>query len=203
MCLCNFEKTDREEDIVIPNRPILQSSPRQSRVIPISPPSQSGHSLSILPPPRSQAQPIDLSQSRPRREVRELNASGRLVVVERITPRSSNPAVVHEPRRSAGSLGYKKGPGSPRHSNVLVTPRQSETVVISPRSSGQNVAQGPPLTTRPVIRSRRESTASYRSPRQSTASVRSASYRSTRERMAEVDEGGVRRDYDRRDDLRR
>lgn len=188
---------------MIPNRPIRQTSQRQSQVIPIPPPSHSGHSLSTHPLPRSQLQPIDASHSRPRKEVRELNSSGRLVVVETITPRSSNPAVHNAPNRSAGSLGYKNGPGSPRQSNALITLRLSETVVISPRLSGQNVAQGPPLTTRPAIRSRRESSASYRSPRQSTASVRSASYRSTREKMAEVDEGGVRRDYDRRDDLRR
>jgi len=180
---------------VIPNRPVLQTSHRQSHIMPISPPSHSRQSLSTLPRPRSQLHPTNPSQSSPRKEIRRLNSSGRLVVVETITPRSSYPTVhQHEPRLS-GSLAYRKGAGSPIHSHTLITPRQSEAVVIS-----QGV---PPVTTRPVTRSRKQSTVSYRSPRESTASIRSASYRSTREKMAEVDEGGVRRDYDRRDDLRR
>jgi len=204
MCFCNCEKADREEDtIVIPNRPVLQTSQRQSRIVPISPPSHSDHSHSTLPRPRSQLQSTDPCQSQSRKEIRQLNSSGRLVAVETITPRSSNPTVhQREPHRSAGSLSHNRGPVSPRHSNTLITPRRSEIVVVSPRHSGA-ISQGPPMTTRPPIRSRRQSAASYRSPRQSTASVRSVSYRSTREKMAEVDEGGVRRDYDRRDDSRR
>ena len=67
------------------------------------------------------------------------------------------------------------------------------------------------LNSRPVVRSRRRSSLSggggggYKSPRQSSASVRSVSYRSTREKMVEVDEGGGGRGYryERRDDPRR
>ena len=204
MCFGSFNRADREEDvIVIPNRPV-PASQRQSCILPISAPSNSGHNLSTLQSPRSQLLSIEHPSSQSPKEIRELNSSGRLVAVKTITPRSSNPAVhQHEPRRSGGNLSHKGDLGSARHSTtVIITPRHSETVVISPRRSG-NVAQGSVINTRPPIRSRRQSAISYRSPRQSTTSVRSVSHRSVREKMAEVDEGGVRRDYDRRDDSRR
>ena len=42
-----------------------------------------------------------------------------------------------------------------------------------------------------------------KSPRQSVGSVRSVSYRSTREKIVEVDDGGDRRGYERREGGRR
>ncbi len=213
MCLCKIERSPREgEDvIVVPNRPIPRAATSYASS---GNPAHSRPSLSVPSPRRSKPLTYEGLQSQPRSlEARTLRSQGRVVLVETITPRTSDPTVTtittaaaplgptllrRESLRSGSTHGR-----SPRDSgNVieLVTCRQPGDVVLHPRHSGNAVVLRPPT------RSPRHSAASFRGPRQSNASVRSASYRSTREKMVEVDEEDgrvMRRVYDRRDDPRR
>ncbi len=113
-------------------------------------------------------------------------------------------------------------PRSPRHSNaVIITPSPLSSPAIengngartiistTPRQSGNIVhfEDEEVVVVRPV-RSRGYSSnggggAGGWSPRQSVGSVRSVSYRSTREKIVEVDDGGDRRGYERREGGRR
>ena len=197
MCLCSFEKRAREEVITLPNRPVLQTTPPLSI-------SQNRRSLSVLPSPRSSAQP-------PRRSIEiephRLSPQDRVVFVETISPRSSNPTRLHQSKlQGSGSLHGR----SPRHSSKKMDPGASQppggTIITPGLSFSSNEVQNA-VVLRPPTRSRsgRRSAASYRSPRQSNASFRSTSHRSTREKMVEVgEEDGrlVRREYERRDDSR-
>lgn len=92
---------------------------------------------------------------------------------------------------SNGQLGARPVPAkNPRQSNGTVA-------VITTQQLGSEV--------RMLIRSERQSNATYRSPRQSATSVRSVSHASKREKLVEVDEENSksRREYERRDGLRR
>ena len=122
------------------------------------------------------------------------------------------------PRVSGGSLVMREGGRkrelstiSPRESNaVVITPAKDEerAIITTPRQSGNIVhfEDEEVLVVRPV-RSRGYSSSGNgvgggwqgKSPRQSVGSVRSVSYRSTREKIVEVDVGGDRRGYERRE----
>ena len=102
-------------------------------------------------------------------------------------------------------------PSSPRQSNaaVIITPTKEERAIITtPRQSGNIVhfEDEEVMIVRPV-RSRGYSSNGGgeggwqgKSPRQSVGNV---SYRSTREKIVEVDDGGDRRGYERREGGRR
>lgn len=201
MCFCDFEKAHPEEGVIeVPSRPIPISSNG-----PFSAFGHGGHSLSTLPRPNTRPLSGERLHLQPRAiEARRLASQDRVVLVETITPRSSAPTIhQREPRRS-GSL---KHAGGARHSGSTVgvaTPRQLGGVIVAPRQFSSGVV---PLVQASVLPSptytRRHSTTSFRGPRQSNPSLRSTSYRSTREKMAEVDEENgsfQRREYDRRED---
>lgn len=204
MCLCKFEKASPEEDIiVVPSRPIPHRNASTSTPI-----VYSGYSLSTLPAARSRPlsieQALSPSHSQPRSiEARRLSSQDRVVLVGTITPRSTNPTIHQRGPRGSGSLSQ---PPNPRHSGDAIqsfTPRRSENDMVLARQSGSHVRLESTVL-RPPIRSQRQSSSGFRSPRQSE--IGSTSYRSTREKMVEVDEGDgkvVRRLYDRRDDIRR
>ena len=198
MCICKFEKRPHEEVITLPNRPILQETP------PLS--TAQRRSLSALPSRRSLAQlPPRSIEIEPRR----LSPQERAVFVETITPRSSDPTRLYQPRLQGSGILHGR---SPRHSSQKVELGASLSpggTFSTPRPSftGNDVQNA--VVLRPPTRSRsrsgRRSAASCHSPRQSSASFRSTSHRSTREKMVEVDEEDgrlVKREYERRDDSR-
>lgn len=181
MCLCKCEPID--EEIVVPNRP------RGSG--PVSALSHSGHNISSLPSElEAHNKTRPRSRSRPRTaEIRRRTSRERPVLVETIIPRSSDSTSQRTSRPL--SIGGPDNPHQPRRTYSL-SPQQSRISIITPRQSGSVV--------RPPVYSRRQSTASCRSPRQSATTIHLASYRSTREKIAEVDDKGLRTEYDRRHD---
>lgn len=204
MCFCNIEKPDRDVEFMLPNRPRRQSLQRLSSSSRLS----TGHNIFTLP---RRIEPLGAFQTNSRPRTAELRSSvsqDRLVFVETVTPRSSGPTFRQRPRsfderplskdsqreirplsiaESNGRLGPRLIPAkSPRQSNGTVA-------VITTQQSGSEV--------RILIRSEKQSNATYRNPRQSATSVRSISHASKREKMVEVDEGNSksRREYERRD----
>ena len=215
MKMCIHVVTRDRGEINIPNRPVVAPRaqlPSCQSSHTTSPPLHSGHHVSTLPPP-PKSLPLRTNQSQSRHrtpETRKLDFQDQAVVIKHITPRSfgterpgsqSSGAKPQEQKRplSTGSTGKGRvnfdNQIDPRRSGSFrfgKSPTHSDTVVsvITPQQSGSV-----------VLPTGRQSITNYRNPRQSIASLRSTSYRSTRERMAEVDEeGGLKRVYDRRDD---
>ena len=93
MCFCKVEKPNRDEELVIPNRPRQQVSHRLS----CSSESTSGHNIAVVP---SRLQPRGAVQSSLRPRIVELRRSvsqDRIVAVETINPRQSGPEVRQRP----------------------------------------------------------------------------------------------------------
>lgn len=147
MCFCKVEKSDHDEELVVPNRPRRQASQRRS------PSSQlyGRRNLSMLP---RGLEPLGADQSYPRRrriELRRSVSQDRIVLVETITPRSSGPTADQRPclfgeRPLPKALQRETRPLSIAESNGQLesrlihsrSPRQSNgmVAVITSRQSG-------------------------------------------------------------------
>ena len=193
---------------MVPNRPRRQASQRLSPSSRLS----TGHELSTLPP---RLEPLSALQSNPQPRTTELRSSvsqDRLVLVETITPRSSGPTFRQRPgsfnerplsidsQREIRPLSIAESNGQLRPRLIPArSPRQSNgtVAVITTQQSGSEV--------RMLIRSENNSSASYRSPRQSATSVQSVTHASKREKLVEVDgeNSKWRREYERRDGVRK
>ena len=166
MCFCKVEKPNRDEELVIPNRPRQQASHRLS----CSSKSTGGRNIAVIP---SGLQPRGAVQSflRPRIvELRRSVSQDRIVLVETITPRQSGPEVRQRPyflgegplprelRRETQPLSIAKSKHQLGtflvHAQTLRGPDGLPTV-ITPEQSG--------IVVHPLIRSRRLSDVSHRS----------------------------------------
>lgn len=208
MCLIKV-KREHGEDIFIPNRPVTLtpqtrrtqgSLPSRRSVQPIAPPSRSGHSR------RSVAHSGHSLGLRPITPETSRIPLGELPIIEHIAPRSSQPSVHHtsyakgeglpsqaytrSSKHRAVSYGSatsnrQQGPRRSGSVNYRSSPRQSNVVVHSPGPLGTGADRSPV------------------SPKQSTASHRTPSHRSTRESFTIQDENGEKRKVYRRSEATR
>ena len=179
MCLIRL-RPDREEEVVVPNRPIVtETTTLPSRAI------HSSHSTSF-----STAAGHSIPHRRPeatlRNSIHQVIPGGQEqpVVIEQRSPRSSSAG---NQRIHQGALySYGEGP-------VPVLTNQPSSRPLQERSYSRRSQQGGD----PVLPRRSGSLACGKngSPRQSNAS-----FRTTRERIVVVDVTGRKREYYRRDD---
>lgn len=173
MCLINCGSKSPEPDVLVAPRPVpipLQSaaSPRYSAIAP-SPRTSQVVYAPAHPSPRASQTSYILSRSP---QPQPPSPSGRVVVIQQRTPRTSGPLVVGQ--------GYSYGPG------VVAVPVRAGSV----SRPGISV-QGGHGRSGSIGVERRSASALYGAdPRASNTS-----YRSTRERVVVVDGKGTRREY--------
>lgn len=178
MCLIRL-RPDREEEVVIPNRPIVTETTLL--------PSRAIHSSH--PPPSATTTAHPLLHQRP--EVRARNSTNQVapvgqeqaVVIEQNPPRSSTAGIQQIHQGSSHSYGEGLVPASSNRPSSRPLQGRSYS-----RSSQQGGGTMPPR------RSRSLACGKSGSPRQSNAS-----FRTTRERIVVVDVTGRKREYYRRD----
>ena len=167
MCFCNVEKPNRDEGLVIPNRLRRQASHRLS----CSSKSTSRHNIAVIPP-RLQPRGAVLSSLRPRIvELRRSVSQDQIILVETITPRQSGAEGGQRPL----FLGEGPLPRELRREiqplSIAMSKHQLGTLLIHaqtlPRPDGLPTILTPEqsgIMVHPLIRSRKLSDVSYRSP---------------------------------------